>query len=416
MPGFAQPPKPEPALDLATVLELYGVGAEQLRQFADDSPLSHTQRQLILRILAAWATGRNTAPDSGQPFDWAELASIPAAYRGKAGRLVGRVKQVRLLPLGHDDAERFGINRYYECRLELSDGRTILVVVPDVPAAWKIDNPLDEPITATGIFLKFLPDKIPLLVAGHLAWHPDNLLGRLGMDLALLDRVEQKRRLTRQDREAFYALLAAAGRATPDDLRGAALRGADVVKLFQEPRRYVGSLTEFSGTARRAVEIKVDDPDLERRYGFDHYYEVEVLLRVDNVAPELNPLVLVYCLRELPPEMAKGDDIRTPVSIPAFFFKLWTYQSQYATEAGQGFRQLAPLLIGPTALPRPLVRRDFYGTWVFLSGGVGSVILAGLVLWWFGRSDRRARQARASQRTFTAPPDFESPSLDELPS
>ena len=54
--------------------------------------------------------------------------------------------------------------------------------------------------------------------APRLAWYPDNLLGELGMDAGLLDSVQDQKPITAEDREAFYQMLAAVGRAEPGQL------------------------------------------------------------------------------------------------------------------------------------------------------------------------------------------------------
>ena len=79
---------------------------------------------------------------------------------------------------------------------------------------------------------------------------------------------------------------------------------SDIVPLFNEPASQRGSLVTLRGDALRAVEIRVDDPDVVERFGIRRYYEVEIV--TDD--SQNNPLVC--CVAELPEGMPLGDDIR----------------------------------------------------------------------------------------------------------
>ena len=59
---------------------------------------------------------------------------------------------------------------------------------------------------------------VPVFVARRMAWYPPTPLGNLGFDQGLLDTVENKGGLGEEDREPFYQMLAAAGRAGPRQL------------------------------------------------------------------------------------------------------------------------------------------------------------------------------------------------------
>ena len=96
------------------------------------------------------------------------------------------------------------------------------------------------------------------------------------------------------------------------------------------------------GTARRAIEIRVDDVDIRERFGLEHYYEIEL------VTPDSRGNPIAFCVLELPPGMPTGDDLYESIRATGFFLKTWSFRTAQSAEAEPGTvrKQLAPLLIG----------------------------------------------------------------------
>jgi hypothetical protein len=313
-----------------------------------------------------------------------------------------------------------------------------------------LDEPIDERATATAMFLKLLPaDKddpnaaakgphpfgVPtlegqlLLAAIRVAWHPGTLLGELGMDVGLLDEVRDRSAL--DERECFYQMLAAVDRAPAGRIERAgrenlaknrdllermarnrelgpqrraaveraltrAQEGADdVVPLFNEPADERGKLLVLPGEALRAVEIRVDDPDIVKRFGIDHYYEVEIV----TVDSQNNPIVC--CIVELPADMPLGQSIHENVRITGFFLKTWAFDTPKTAAAAARRQQLAPLVIAksievitpPTLAPPGAA---------FAALVVAGILTAVAATWYVRRGDRRAK-AQAGAEPSAAP-------------
>jgi hypothetical protein len=387
--------------DWTSLLALQGIQRDQFSRLLDETPLSANERALVLRValaLARWPTWQleRAAREAGE---LGRLDSMAPPAAGAAVRFQGRLRRAVALPLDAELSERFGLQEIYECDVELEKGRSAIVYTLEIPKAWRLDQDLNEPVAGLGVFLKLgspPPEAVPLLACARLTWHPATLLGRLGMDVGLLDRIEQKRRLGAEEREAFYGLLAAVGRSSQRELCAAAENQAvdqdqTIIDLFQEPQRHVGQVVRLRATARRAVRIEVNEAELQSQYGLDHYYEVELVLHVANLAPHLNPVVVVLCLRELPSGMSTGGDLRQAVSVCAVFFKLWAYESQYANQAGADMRQIAPLLIGRTLARESAPSAPTSATGILLLGAAALIGLVAGVVWWFNASDRRRR-------------------------
>jgi hypothetical protein len=228
---------------------------------------------------------------------------------------------------------------------------------------------------------------------------------------------------TPADREAFYQMLAAAGRAKPGQLFREAeqelsktprhWRWTDpegqqqysVVPLFNDPASQRGRLVELLGTARRVEKILVSDPDIVARFGIDHYYQVSLF--TDDC--QGNPLT--FCLRELPKGMPYGNLPRYGEAVRAagFFFKTWSYTVLKASDAApmpgdsKTRRQLSPLLIGDTLQWYP-VAKPSHNT--FAGALIGGVCLIGTAIIWLAIWQSRRRELQ--RRVTTESPRFTS--------
>lgn len=351
------------------LLDLFGAGDAVFDALADGGPLTDDEREPLLRILAA--VRRFSLLDIDRwKLDGASprrLAADPQHQRGNIFELSGRVTHVAPAELPAEMLTRFDLARVYRCRLEIGEPASPATVYAlAVPRQWKLDAPVDERVSVRGFFLKLSGDESgpqPIFAAQRVAWYPKNVLGDLKMDVGLFDQVLPRGAITQSapgaekdfsDLECFYQLLAAAGRAGAGDLpRLTAGRRDRVIPLLQNPRQHAGKLLSFAGTARRALPVRVEDPDIVERFGIDHYYEVEVSVELEellNVDGQLrSSFPMVFCVRELPGGMPGGERISEPVRIAAFFLKVWTYRSEESKTKGPDARQWAPLLIGREA-------------------------------------------------------------------
>lgn len=399
------------------LLALRGVDDALLAEFVDDQPLTPDEMEPLYRVL--YAAGR-LSPGDWQRSARAEqqnesLRGDPAEQRGQIVRLDGRLLSLDMIEPPGEFAERFELPRYYRCQMALrsegDDDEAVVATVfaRSIPRTWETSPPSEARVGCFAVFLKMAPgdDETtrPLFVCDRIAWYPDNVLGDLGMDFGLFDAVENRKPLSRAEREPFYQLLAAAGRAgTQELLRRTAGKSADVVPLFNEPDEQHGRLVALEGVARRAVLVRIGDPEIVERFGFDHYWEVE-LFTDDS---QSNPLVC--CVLQLPEGMPRGDRIYEGVRIPAFFFKSWAYRS---AAQGNERRQLAPMLIGrePLWLPPATPPSNPYAA--AIAGVAFLAALAGvwIAVWRLNRGDQEFRQGTLARKYDLEP----GTSLNQLP-
>ena len=319
-------------------------------------------------------------------------------------------------------AEILKLPRYYRCRVMLEGDRPVEIYTPTIPVAWQQDakRSRDEAVSAVGLFLKLGADDpqsghpMPVFVAQRIGWHPDTPLGKLQMDVGLLDDVEDRESLTDNDRECFYQLLAAVGRTEPGKLLGEAeklladlpeklkRKGGNelrVAPLFNEVPQQRGRLVVLTGTIHSVVRIRVDDADVRERFGIDHYYNV-FLFPDDS---QDNPVV--FCVRGLPEGMPVGSDpeYAERVRVAGFFMKTWGYPVTRWDASGGGSSgdktQLAPLLIGRDL--KWLVYESPAPNWLagLIAGGLFVAALAGIwiALWRFGRGDKQFHRQTLSK-------------------
>jgi hypothetical protein len=402
------------------MLNLLGVG-DRLEQAADGADFAVDGDELLWRSLTAvrrislldldrWKLGS---------LSFEAVRNDPSKYRGSIVSWSGTVTLVRECKLPPEAAERFDLQHYYRCELELADDNAHAIVYAlAVPKEWLAKETLPERAAVEGLFVRLADDvpelesddsmSRPVLVARRVAWHPRTMLGDLDMDVGLFDELSTKPEVTGEDRECFYQLLAAVGRAPARQLSRAVPqegRNASVVPLFNQPDTQRGRLVELTGTARQAVERRVEDRDIVARFGIDHYFELEVF------TPDSQNNPLTFCVRELPREFPQGAKITEPVRVAGFFFKRWGYRTSAAdAKTGNFRRQLAPLLIGrePVWIEPPQVDQRF-ANGVFL---VLFVVLTG-VLWLvvsrLSRGDVRFQ--KQLERRFGPPPPV---SLNEI--
>jgi hypothetical protein len=410
------------------MLELFAIDESQIRQLVDDRPFHADEQETLLKILLRLPQfGRDRIQAwCRESDDWSSVAAAIEENRLDFFRLTGRVTRVERRKITQEAASRFGFSEYYRVRLRLAGGQSpMLVFTRNVPSAWLSREDLNEPAGTLGLLLKrgASDGGSPQLffAAERIAWHPDRLqpqagigpshvlLGELGMDVGLFDVIREtnRRGLTPEDTGAFYQMLAAVRRAAPADLYGQATVGLDIEPLLTRPEDEQGRLIAVQGTARRVQKILVGDDAVRQRFGFDHYYQVdifvplgdqEVRLASPDQATEEEPVFtnaypVNVCVPELPAGLPVSDDLRQEVLVAGFFFKLWAYRTEYVSSFDPEQRQIGPLLIA--TVPKLVSTRTTSNPlWGWIGGASFLAVLAALMVagWFYRRSDRRFQQ------------------------
>jgi hypothetical protein len=423
-----------PPAGAAEVLERFDIGASQLESFTNGQPLSPGEDDVLLKILYRYPRLGldNLLRWRKRNVGWDQLAAAPANHRSEVFHVAGRVTRTEKQTLLPEQAELYEFDHYYRVTLKLDNSPYEAVIAARrIPAVWPLGAPIDQPAATDAIFLKVgdSTGNTPQFhfAAGRIGWYPDRpdeshhigqpqlALAHLGMDIGLWDDIAASKdhALTAADREPFYQLLAAVGRPEARQLHAVTQQSLNNVPLLEKSSEHFGDCLPVEGIARRITKIAVNDADIRSRFGIDHYYEIDLFLPLNNASirfgkdasGEKNPVFrntfpATLIVRELPPELAEGENIHERVRADGVFFKVWTYRSNYTTRFGQ--LQPSPLFIA--AQPQ-LVRIETAASWI--TGGLVTLAfalalgVAGIIVWWYDRSDRksRARIAAAKRET-----------------
>jgi len=387
-------PKEEENFVVARARDLFRLGGIDDSYFAfleSGRPLGPDEHETLLKLLyrvdemstdlvAKWIYDK---------LDLAELARSPESYRGEFFPLTGTVLSVKPFRPSEEAAFVLDFNTYYRCEVKLDSGNEATIYTLRVPDAWKKGLPAEnvgDAVGGEGVFLKFTSEdpaqRRPIFVARRLKWWPDTWLGRLGMDVGLLDEVRIVSRFESADREPFYQMLAAVGRTEPGELLEQAVArfnedeakrleagekaseqiSDSVVPLFNEPDSCRGKLFVLTGKAKSVKKILLNDPILEQQLGIDHYYQIGLFPNDSQNNP------IFFCVSELPEglPLSADDTYRERLRIAGFFYKKWAYsrlmtdeekqerdaklaEGASQAEANKPPIQLAPLLIGRDA-------------------------------------------------------------------
>lgn len=413
------------------VLEAFGITESFWERVVDGQPVQPGEEELLFRVL--WHT-RVFQPTDWEEWaqdlpDWSAMAAQAKSLRGEMFRITGWVTHVKSEEFPKELAERLGSKTYFVCDVESESGQSYTVYTRRIPRAWQPGLAMKAQTRIYGIFFKLVEEPTnriqPVLITDRPAWFPDTLLGRLGMDCALLDDITleatsqrflspsktaseeedplEQFRLTGRDRECFYQLLAAVERSKPGELFEQAQKELarsgqttfSVIPLFNDAPRQQGKLVLLMGTARRIEKVDVPDPDIRQRFGIDHYYTIYLFTEDSQDYP------LVFCVRYLPPGVMPGEGPRFAVdlAVAGFFYKTWAFRSQRALspEAPRDAWQLAPLLIGREAVrieSRIAQQTGSFMAWLVLIT-VGVIIVVIIVAIWLNkREEKLGRRVR----------------------
>jgi hypothetical protein len=417
-------PRPAEISGTVALLDLYGIDASQLASLRDGQPLGSDDEETLVKILYRLPVFPRDAEqrwcrDLPEPE---RLVDAPKTYRAEMFHVRGRATRVDLVQLLPEAAERFEFTTYYRVSLQMEGAsHPVVVCARVVPEAWLSDDDLQEPCRFAGLFLKVGQasgdDHAELVFAtNRVAWFPDQVdlergvsadhvyLAGLGMDIGLFDEIRARNRkpLGMRDRDCFYELLAAVGRAEPQEFRGRADRRPNLERLLGSPELEHGRLQTVQGLARRVTRVVISDEVLVSRLGFDHYYQVDIFIPLgdkivrlgestaDKEAPTFtNTFPVTMCVRRLPSGLAEGSDLRLDVRVPGVFFKLWSYHTEFVAAYDDRQMQVGPMMIGLEPMVVPAGRRS--NPYIGLAAGLVAIAALGGIwygLWRWNRSDR----------------------------
>lgn len=383
----------------------------------------------------------------------------PTALPVRVVQSRGRVQHYDAVRLPGELADVLEFDRLYriEVQPERADAASgeaspaVRLVTRRIPSAWGVDGGVGEPIQA--IALEVGRGEDARLFASRLRWYPmsgqgDGAQGRgqvpaqgrgqvppgwemlaaAGVDIHALSDVATRNRkpLVAEDHEVFYRVLSAAARVGDDGGAVAAKpTRVDTLEMLKNSADWVGRWIRFDAETARISRVAVTSPKARQMLGRDSYWQVDAFAELTDARVELEsfredgePLVfenrfpVTLAILELPEWLSQrvgGVERRSgagrvdmqmlaePVTVEGFFFRLWSYKSEF-TES-RGGRQVGPLILAAELRPRApsAVSASSVASigWIFAAVIVGAIVIAAGALWYVERRDRQiARQRR----------------------
>ncbi|TWU07855.1 hypothetical protein [Stieleria varia] len=313
----------------------------------------------------------------------ATVAAAGAVQIGDAVRVDGTITAMRRFKVPEKLVEFLEFESYLELQLQLSEnpavpGESILVYAPEARTVMSVG----DRVAANGVVVDITLSAASALAAGTVQWYPSTpaspgwqLLADEGVDISAIAAVSARNRqpLTAEDKQPFYEVLSAAQAiGLRDDL--IAPTAIDPVQLLRDPEKHVGDWVRIKLNTVRITRVSVSNAEQRTQLGQDHYYQVDASGSLGDVIVRMNrpddpdgppieldnsyPVSLVTTqLPEFLLTAVQSSDgaggapvdalvtmINHPVSVDAFFFRLWSYDSEFMTKRGGG-KQVGPLLM-----------------------------------------------------------------------
>jgi hypothetical protein len=411
---------------------LAGIEDSQLELLRDGSPSGLDEQEVLAKILYRLSRpSRATLERFTTPGGWEAFEREQASRRWTIVELRGRLTQLQRIALLPELAERLEFTHYWQATLAIAEANQVVdLYLRTIPANWRNGEAVDERVRVNAMFLKrgaaIDGHARPVFAAESPHWYPDTTnpdlgvtpdlvrLGELSYDVSLFEQVRGTNGLPlgKSDQEAFYQLLAAVGRISRQEFESHAAP-FELAGAVERPREQHGRWIEVTGTAREVKWIAVEDPSMRERFGFDHYFEVDLLVamgdqsvRIGKEGPVINnSFPVTCCMRTIPADWqqklpANGSGkLRDPVRFVGVHFKVWGYNSERMERAAserptknERNLQISPLLIGQQVTllpPHPPLESSgtFFGTMAMVL-----VALVAVAVWWLSRTDRQQRR------------------------
>ncbi|MDG2220323.1 MAG: hypothetical protein P8L85_03030 [Rubripirellula sp.] len=355
------------------------------------------------------------------------LGDDDAVQLGDAVQLAGELVRARRVSVPDALVEFLEFTDLFLIDVTTEEGTTRQLVCPAFPR----DAKPGDGITALGVVVDLATEGgWTAMAASRVQWSPRNtseqgwqLLSDAGFDVALLAGVQQRSRqpLVAQDGDGFYSMLAAARQIgkRADNPKAASLES---VELLSRPEGLTGKWLSLVMETVQITRIAITDPARQDQLGQDHYFQIdavvdlgEVIVKIERPDPSSGPPAIFenrypvsVVAAEIPVflqdriRLQQGGEAvvsehRSLIAVDGFFYRLWSYESEFMSQNGGG-DQFGPLLVAAKIMDRTPNADDPIGVRVI--GWVAAVgVVAGILFFWVwsrlvAARDRDARRLR----------------------
>ena len=254
---------------------------------------------------------------------------------------------------------------------------------------------------------------VEAVVAAKMSWYPrvaENAswqwLADRGVDIANLPglKTRDRRPLTSADSDAFYSIMAAASKPPPWPQSVA----VKPIELLSDPNSSVASFITLPVEIVQVTRVSVTEAARQRQLGRDHYFQVDTIGDLGNVVVKIEPTKenpkdkpaifenrypVSIVMLELPEFLktkiraheggeAVVSDVRAQVQVEGFFFRLWSYETDFMKQFGDE-KQFGPLLIAASLQNLETDSPDPLGVNVigWIAAGLIGISMIGIFIW-----------------------------------
>lgn len=314
-------------------------------------------------------------------------------------------------------------------RLQLLDVDTDQGQLQVVTTALPADAKPGDRVSGVGILIE--DASVTAMATARLRWFPKSpqsegwkLLSESGLDVSLLAEAGSRSRkpLLAEDGDAFYSLLAATA-SVAQRTQLPEPQTVEPVTLLSEPDGLVGQWLRMDLETVQVTRIAVNEPHRQSQLGSDHYYQIDAVGDLNNVVVKIqrpdgevgspimfeNRYPVSMVIRELPEFLKQqirvqegGDavlcEIKVLVRADVFFYRLWSYSTEFMSQMGGG-DQFGPLLVAARIHNRQPTSTDPAGVgligWIAAFGVVSAIIATWL---WNRRTSERDAEIRRKRK------------------
>lgn len=414
--------KADSGLDLVA-----GFDADRIKSvfpLRDDSSVGEAAK-LLFRLKKASAQ----ALSDRNPSDFTDLEV------GQLTKVTGTFASAKAYAVPQSLGDMIGIDRVLVVPLTTPSGAVVDVVVDQIPAAIQAGDRL----TVTGMIVR----RGSTIASASLVWEPSDAgnaswqwLSGHGVNAAELPSLNDRHQLSlvSDDANVFYAMLAAAA-GSPPFPKPVRVQPIQLLRDYDSlTARYVTLPVEVIQVTR----VSVSDELRRRQLSSDHYFQIDSVGQLGNTIVRIEPPAgsadsdksnqgqteravfedrypVSIVMRDLPDFLKEAirdreggqavvSDINVQVQVDGFFFRLWSYQSDYMKQFGDT-KQFGPLLVAAelrnleTGSSDPLgIRMIGWGAAVFVGLAIVTIFV------WHRRSSAVDQQVSRRRRKKTAPP------------
>lgn len=413
--------------------ELAGISFSESFRFKDDLELD-IEAKIIPRMLYRL---RKASPSTLQRFvdfskdkTWNDVFENTFDHRFWLFEFNASLQKIEKINLDASDTPD-SIKYFYRCHCVATDEngalRRCIVLTRTLPRALRDKSVVDEPIRFSGLLYCRVTqdaknenqnDPLAVFIADRLSWFPEQTdvasassvaLSRRGFDVGQLDRVgaSNGRPLGRSDREAFYQLLTSTTN-QPESDSDAQSVAVPLESIISKSGEHIGARVKIQAHCRQCTRVEIQDPDIQQRYGIDHYFQLVLFPNFDQkivltekqngqlaqVTVDRYPVTV--CCARLPENLTPQDVRKSLVSIDGTFFRIWKFQSELNRRSNVT-GTISPLIIADQPLLKqpPFWLNDLV-TWVLW---LGAAMIIGLYFYYrffAGRSTAKTESVLAN--------------------